>query len=232
MQMSKKINQNLKALRKQIRKKRKPNQTIKLVAVTKTRSPKEISFAIESGITSIGENRVQEAEIKFSQIAQINSVEKRLIGRLQSNKVKKAIKLFDTIDSVGSYRLAEKISNTASALSKKQRILIQINTSKEKTKGGFSPEDKKEILKCFNLSNIKIEGLMTMGPPTNKKEEIKKSFTLLNTTFLDINKKILPTQTMTILSMGMSGDFLIGISCGATMVRVGTGIFGERDRIA
>ena len=232
MQMSKKINQNLKALRKQIRKKRKPNQIIKLVAVTKTRSPKEISFAIESGIKSIGENRVQEAEIKFSQIAQINSVEKRLIGRLQSNKVKKAIKLFDTIDSVGSYRLAEKISNTASALSKKQRILIQINTSKEKTKGGFSPEDKKEILKCFNLSNIKIEGLMTMGPPTNKKEEIKKSFTLLNTTFLDINKKILPTQTMTILSMGMSGDFLIGISCGATMVRVGTGIFGERDRIA
>ena len=230
--MSKKINQNLKALRKQIRKKRKPNQTIKLVAVTKTRSPKEISFAIESGITSIGENRVQEAEIKFSQIAQINSVEKRLIGRLQSNKVKKAIKLFDTIDSVGSYRLAEKISNTASALSKKQRILIQINTSKEKTKGGFSPEDKKEILKCFNLSNVKIEGLMTMGPLTNKKEEIKKSFTLLNTIFLDINKKILPTQTMRTLSMGMSGDFLTGISCGSTMVRVGTGIFGERDHIA
>ena len=145
---------------------------------------------------------------------------------------KKAINLFDTIDSVGSYRLAEKISNTANILSKKQRILIQINTSKEKTKGGFNPEDKKEILKCFNLSNIKIEGLMTMGPLTNRKEETKKSFTLLKTIFLDINKKVLPTQRMRTLSMGMSGDFLIGISCGSTMVRIGTGIFGEREYVA
>ena len=230
-QQQKKIAHNLKKIKERISQKNN-SKKIRIVAVTKTRSSEEVSEIISLGIKSIGENRVQEAENKLSKVSNIHLVEKRLIGPLQTNKVKKAINLFDTIDSVGSYRLAEKISNTASALSKKQRILIQINTSKEKTKGGFSPEDKKEILKCFNLSNVKIEGLMTMGPPTNKKEEIKKSFTLLNTIFLDINKKILPTQTMRTLSMGMSGDFLIGISCGSTMVRVGTGIFGERDHIA
>ena len=230
-QQQKKIAHNLKKIKERISQKNN-SKKIRIVAVTKTRSSEEVSEIISLGIKSIGENRVQEAENKFSKVSNIHLVEKRLIGSLQTNKVKKAINLFDTIDSVGSYRLAEKISNTASALSKKQRILIQINTSKEKTKGGFSPEDKKEILKCFNLSNVKIEGLMTMGPPTNKKEEIKKSFTLLNTIFLDINKKILPTQTMRTLSMGMSGDFLIGISCGSTMVRVGTGIFGKRGHIA
>ncbi len=230
-QQQKKIAHNLKKIKERISQKNN-SKKIRIVAVTKTRSSEEVSEIISLGIKSIGENRVQEAENKFSKVSNIHLVEKRLIGSLQTNKVKKAINLFDTIDSVGSYRLAEKISNTASALSKKQRILIQINTSKEKTKGGFSPEDKKEILKCFNLSNVKIEGLKTMGPLTNKKEEIKKSFTLLNTIFLDINKKILPTQTMRTLSMGMSGDFLTGISCGSTMVRVGTGIFGERDHIA
>jgi len=227
----KKIAQNLKRIKEKIAQKNN-SKKITIVAVTKTRSPEEVSEIISSGIKSIGENRVQEAENKFSKVSNIQLVEKRLIGSLQTNKVKKAINLFDTIDSVGSYRLAKKISNTANVLSKKQRILIQINTSKEKTKGGFSPEDKKEILKCFNLPNLKIEGLMTMGPPTNRKEETKKSFTLLKTIFLDINKKILPTQRMRTLSMGMSGDFLIGISCGSTMVRVGTGIFGERKYVA
>ncbi len=227
----KKIAQNLKRIKEKIAQKNNSKKTT-IVAVTKTRSPEEVSEIISLGIESIGENRVQEAENKFSKVSNIQLVEKRLIGSLQRNKVKKAINLFDTIDSVGSYRLAEKISNTANILSKKQRILIQINTSKEKTKGGFNPEDKKEILKCFNLSNIKIEGLMTMGPPTNRKEETKKSFTLLKTIFLDINKKVLPTQRMRTLSMGMSGDFLIGISCGSTMVRIGTEIFGEREYVA
>ena len=230
-QQQKKIAHNLKKIKERISQKNN-SKKIRIVAVTKTRSSEEVSEIISLGIKSIGENRVQEAENKFSKVSNIHLVEKRLIGSLQTNKVKKAINLFDTIDSVGSYRLAEKISNTASALSKKQRILIQINTSKEKTKGGFSPEDKKEILKCFNLSNVKIEGLMTMGPLTNRKEETKKSFTLLKTIFLDINKKVLPTQRMRTLSMGMSGDFLMGISCGSTMVRIGTGIFGERECVA
>ena len=230
-QQQKKIAHNLKKIKERISQKNN-SKKITIVAVTKTRSSEEVSEIISLGVKSIGENRVQEAENKFSKISNINLVEKRLIGVLQTNKVKKAINLFDIIDSVGSYRLAEKISKTARMLSKKQRVLIQINTGGEKTKGGFKPEDKKEIVKCFNLSNIKIEGLMTMGPLTNKKEETKKAFTLLNTMFLDINKNILSTQKMTTLSMGMSGDFLLGISCGSTMVRVGTGIFGERNYLA
>ena len=230
-QQQKKIAHNLKKIKEKISQTNNSKKTT-IVAVTKTRSSEEVSEIISLGIKSIGENRIQEAENKFPKVLNIHLVEKRLIGTLQTNKVKKAINLFDTIDSVGSYRLAEKISKTASILSKKQRILIQINTSEEKTKGGFKPEDKNEIVKCFNLPNIKIEGLMTMGPLTNKKEETKKAFTLLNTMFLDINKNVLPTQKMTTLSMGMSGDFLLGVSCGSTMVRVGTGIFGERSYVA
>ena len=230
-QQQKKIAQNLKKVKEKIFQKN-DSKKITIVAATKTRSSQEVSEIISLGVRSIGENRVQEAENKFSKISNINLVEKRLIGPLQTNKVKKAINLFDTIDSVGSYRLAEKISKIAKALSKKQRVLIQVNTSGEKTKGGFKPEEKKEIIKCFNLSNIKIEGLMTMGPLTNKKEETKKAFILLNTIFLDINKNILPAQKMTTLSMGMSGDFLLGVSCGSTMVRIGSGIFGERKYVA
>ena len=230
-QQQKKIAHNLKKIKEKISQTNNSKKTT-IVAVTKTRSSEEVSEIISLGIKSIGENRIQEAENKFPKVLNIHLVEKRLIGTLQTNKVKKAINLFDTIDSVGSYRLAEKISKTASILSKKQRILIQINTSGEKTKGGFKPEDKNEIVKCFNLPNIKIEGLMTMGPLTNKKEETKKAFTLLNTMFLDINKNVLQTQKMTTLSMGMSGDFLLGVSCGSTMVRVGTGIFGERSCVA
>lgn len=227
--MSQKITQNLKTLRKQISKKRKPNQTIKLVAVTKTRSAEQICTAIGAGVSSIGENRVQEAEKKFPQIATIDTVEKRLIGQLQSNKIKKAIKLFDTIDSVDSTRLANKISKASATIKKKQRILIQVNTSNENTKGGFEKENIDEMLLCFNFENIKIEGLMTIGPTEPDKHKRKKAFMQLRKTFSKINAKLPSDKKMTEISMGMSGDFLIGVECGSTMVRVGTAIFGERE---
>ena len=133
-----------------------------LVAVTKTRSVKEINEAISLGIKSIGENRVQEAETKFQKISK--KVEKRFVGHLQSNKIKKAINLFDSIDSVGSYVLAQKISIHCQKKGKIQRILIQINTSEEKTKSGFLLSEKKDILKCFSLPSPQIDGLMTIGP--------------------------------------------------------------------
>ena len=227
--MSQKITQNLKTLRNQIRKKGRPNQTIKLVAVTKTRSAEQVSVAIEAGVSSIGENKVQEAEAKFSHIEKIKSVEKRLIGQLQSNKIKKAIKLFDTIDSVDSTKLAKKISKASALIKKKQRVLIQVNTSDETTKGGFEKESIDEMLSCFNLKNIKIEGLMTIGPtePDNNKRE--KAFILLRKIFSKINARLPEDKKMTELSMGMSGDFLLGIENGSTMVRVGTLIFGKRE---
>jgi len=223
--MSQQIVQNLKTVKEKIE---KTNQNIKLVAVTKTRSPKEVSFAIEAGIISIGENKVQEAEQKFLETPLVGGIEKRLIGRLQSNKIKRAIRIFDTIDSVDSIRLAHKISQAATVIKKIQRVLIQVNTTNEETKGGFSLESESEIIECFNFSGIKIEGLMTIGPTEKDKEKKQEAFKRLRRIFIKINKEVGPEKQMKDLSMGMSGDFLMGISEGATIVRVGSLIFGER----
>jgi pyridoxal phosphate enzyme (YggS family) len=201
-----------------------------LVAVTKTRSIKEINEAISLGIKSIGENRVQEAEIKFQKISK--KVEKRLVGRLQSNKIKKAISLFDSIDSVGSYVLAQKISNHCQEKGKTQRILIQINTSEEKTKSGFLLSEKKDILKCFSLPNLQIDGLMTIGPLSKDQNKRKKAFQSLKDFFSIVNKIISPEKQIKELSMGMSDDFLLATKEGSTMIRVGTNIFGTRKTSA
>lgn len=201
-----------------------------LVAITKTRSIKEINEAISLGIKSIGENRVQEAEIKFQKISK--KVEKRLVGRLQSNKIKKAISLFDSIDSVGSYVLAQKISNHCQEKGKTQRILIQINTSEEKTKSGFLLSEKKDILKCFSLPNLQVDGLMTIGPLSKDQNKRKKAFQSLKDFFSIVNKIISPEKQIKELSMGMSDDFLLAIKEGSTMIRVGTNIFGTRKTSA
>lgn len=201
-----------------------------LVAVTKTRSIKEINEAISLGIKSIGENRVQEAEIKFQKISK--KVEKRLVGHLQSNKIKKAISLFDSIDSVGSYVLAQKISNHCQEKGKTQRILIQINTSEEKTKSGFLLSEKKDILKCFSLPNLQVDGLMTIGPSSKDQNKRKKAFQSLKDFFSIVNKIISPEKQIKELSMGMSDDFLLATKEGSTMIRVGTNIFGTRKTSA
>ena len=227
--MNQKIVQNLKKVRSQIDLKKEPGQEVRLVAVTKTRTPEQISAAIEAGVLSVGENRVQEAESKFPKITQIKKVEKRLIGQLQSNKIKKAINLFDTIDSVDSEKLAKKISKAAAAIKKTQRVLIQINTSEEKTKGGFRGENIEEVLLCFQHNNIKIDGLMTIGPTKPDQNKRQKAFKSLKDLFIKINKRLPQEKQMTEISMGMSGDFGLGIENGSTMVRVGTAIFGKRE---
>jgi hypothetical protein len=198
-----------------------------LVAATKTRSVQEINEAISLGIKSIGENRVQEAEKKFQKISK--KVEKRLVGRLQSNKIKKATSLFDSIDSVGSYVLAQKISKHCQKKGKTQRVLIQINTSEEKTKNGFLLSEKKDVLKCFSLPGLQVEGLMTIGPLTKDQAKRKKAFQSLKDFFSIINKALAPEKQARELSMGMSDDFLLAIKEGSTMIRVGTGIFGTRE---
>ena len=197
-----------------------------VVVVTKTRTHQEVEEAIEGGAITIGENRVQEAEKKFNQIKKINKVEKRLIGPLQSNKVKRAIKAFDVIDTVGTVRLAKKISEEAKKINKKQRVLLQINSTETKEKNGFSFEEESKILECFMLKNIKIEGFMTMGPNTQNKQTIKRAFLRTAELYKKINNK--KQNQMTTLSMGMSGDFLEGELAGSNMVRIGTAIFGPR----
>ena len=222
MMEMKTIAQNLKAVQNSLPK----QQNIKIVVVTKTRTPKEIEEAIAAGARFIGENRVQEAENKFSKIKNIDLVEKRLIGRLQTNKVNKAVKLFDVIDSVDSPRLASKISKAAQRQHKKQRVLIQVNSSGETTKAGFNLKDKKSIIECIKNEGILVEGLMTMGPNTQQTKKIERAFTNTKNLFDEINNEI--KTKMTTLSMGMSGDFKVAITSGSTSIRVGTAIFGPR----
>ena len=223
MMEMKTIAQNLKAVQNSLPK----QQNIKIVVVTKTRTPKEIEEAIAAGARFIGENRVQEAENKFSKIKNIDLVEKRLIGRLQTNKVNKAVKLFDVIDSVDSPRLASKISKAAQRQNKKQRVLIQVNSSGETTKAGFNLKDKKSIIECIKSEGILVEGLMTMGPNTQQIKKIERAFINTKNLFDEINNEI--KTKMTTLSMGMSGDFKVAIKNGSTSIRVGTAIFGPRS---
>ena len=217
------IAQNLKAVQNSLPK----QNNIKIVVVTKTRTPKEIEEAIAAGARFIGENRVQEAEKKFSKIKNLDLVEKRLIGRLQTNKVNKAIKLFDVIDSVDSPRLANKISEAAQRQYKKQRVLIQVNSSGETTKAGFSLKDKRLILECIKNEGILVEGLMTMGHNTQQTKKTERAFINTKNLFDEINNEI--KTKMTTLSMGMSGDFKAAITSGSTSIRVGTAIFGPRS---
>tara|TARA_Y100000748_G_scaffold208502_1_gene174711 strand:- start:442 stop:1104 length:663 start_codon:yes stop_codon:yes gene_type:complete len=203
------------------------NKKIKLVVVTKTRTPKEVQEAIAAGAVSIGENKVQEAEKKFPNIDNLKNTEKRLIGNLQSNKANKAVRLFDVIDTVDTEKIAKKISNAAKKANKTQRVLIQINSSGEKTKAGFMLEDEEKIKRCAENKNIKIEGLMTMGPNTKNKKDIAKAFKKTKKLFDYLNTT--DNLEMKTLSMGMSGDYEVAIEEGSTDIRVGSAIFGPRD---
>ena len=205
------------------------NKKIKLVVVTKTRTSKEIEEAISAGAASIGENKIQEAEKKFPSINNLKNIEKRLIGNLQSNKTNKAVKLFDIIDTVDTEKIAKKISNAAKKINKIQRVLVQINSSGEKAKSGFLLGEKDKIQRCAENKNIKIEGLMTMGPNTKNKKEIEKAFKETKELFDSLNKS--ESLKMKTLSMGMSGDYQIAIQQGSTNIRLGTAIFGERPKV-
>ena len=164
---------------------------------------------------------------KFSKIKNLDQTEKRLIGRLQSNKVNKAVKIFDTIDSVDSLKLSQKISKSAENIGKKQRILLQINSSGEKTKAGFGFDSKEKILQCINMSGLEVEGLMTMGPNTTDINLITEAFYKTKKLFDEIKKT--DKANITTLSMGMSGDYKIAIREGSTSIRLGTAIFGPRE---
>ena len=204
------------------------NHPVQIVAVTKTHPFQIIKEAYDAGIKSIGENRVQEASQKFESFKQMPKITKRFIGHLQTNKVKKCIALFDTIDSVDSLKLAKKISQVAETLNRTISVLLEINTSGEQQKHGFPPDLTESMMSCFNEKNIKIKGLMTIAPHTIDKVKLRSSFFKLRKLQERI-KHTLKTDQMTELSMGMSGDYEIAIEEGSTMVRLGTKLFGTRD---
>ncbi|HCZ11968.1 MAG TPA: YggS family pyridoxal phosphate-dependent enzyme [Nitrospiraceae bacterium] len=202
---------------------------IKLIAVTKTVSTEAVKEAVNAGLRIFGENRVQEAQKKISDLRfEISNsrIEWHLIGHLQKNKAKYAVQLFDLIHTVDSIDLAEELNRQAGKAGKIQRILIQVKLSEEETKHGVPEKDLMPLLeKIKGLRNLKLEGLMTMPPYFEDAEKARPYFKRLREIRDEADKK---GYRLPELSMGMSGDFEVAIEEGATMVRIGTAIFGER----
>ena len=152
-----------------------------------------------------------------------------MIGHLQSNKINKALSIFDTIDSIDTVSLAKKISAKIENKDQNIQTLLEINTSYEQNKFGFLPEDNEGMLESIELTNINVRGLMTLGPNTNNAIEIERSFSRLRKTKEKLNKQLPKELQLTELSMGMSGDYEIAIRQGSTMVRLGSALFGSRS---
>ncbi len=206
------IKSNYLKIKGEIEKAPRGNKPIKICCVTKYSSSQEINYIIGLGAEIIGENKVQDAEKKFPYL---DKVEKHFIGNLQSNKIKKAMKIFDVIQSVTNTKAARKINSLAE---KVYPIFIQVNIAREKQKNGFLEEDlEKEITEIKNLKNLRVLGLMAILPNTENKEELRKYFKKM--------KQLNDKYGFKELSMGMSQDYLIAIEEGTTMVRIGSAIF-------
>ncbi len=203
---------------------------VEMVAVTKTHPVGIIIEATECGITSIGENRVQEAAAKFPLIPTgASMIKKRMVGHLQSNKARKAMDLFDSIDSVDSLKLARNIAARNEGTRKTVETLLEINTSGETTKYGFDPNDLDSILEATQISALNVKGLMTIGPLDSDENKIRSAFASLRNLLENINSQ-LSGQKLNELSMGMSDDYETAVEEGSTMVRIGTALFGPREK--
>jgi hypothetical protein len=201
---------------------------VKLVAVSKTVPAERVLEGIEAGITILGENYVQEAKEKIEALYSY-PVSWHFIGHLQSNKAKYAVGLFDLIHSVDSAKLARELDKRAKKVGKVQPILIQVNISGEETKSGVDPAQVLALVRDIGaLENLSVHGLMTMPPFFNAPEKVRPYFRALKQLQDRIRAESIPRVYMDELSMGMSGDFETAIQEGATLVRVGTSIFGRR----
>ena len=199
---------------------------ITLVGISKTMGPEAIMEAWLAGLKNFGENRIQEASKKIHQVEKGPTW--HMVGHLQTNKVKKAVDLFDIIESVDSLRLAETISGECEKKGKEIKVLLEVNSSGETTKYGLEPDEVLLIAEQINrLDNLKLSGLMTVGPFTDDLEQIDKSFALTQKLFGKMQDKF-GVQIKT-LSMGMSADFERAIKFGSTELRIGTAIFGKRN---
>ncbi len=212
-------------------------KSIRIIAVTKTHPPEFVRAAIEGGIGDIGENKVQEAKDKFHELSGDLRFRRHLVGHLQTNKVRPAIELFDLIHSVDSLRLAQEIDKRCYTQDRVLPILIQVNTSREKSKYGVPPDETLNLVRQIaELKNLRVQGLMTIGALTasmaDKPDQIRSNFTILRDLQQAIREAAIPNVEMTELSMGMTHDFEIAIEEGATLIRIGTAIFGKRQRKA
>ncbi|MBR1729521.1 MAG: YggS family pyridoxal phosphate-dependent enzyme [Selenomonadaceae bacterium] len=226
------IKNNLQALKEEIaraierRRTEIQDQKVTLIAVTKNHGVDLMREAIDLGVDEIGENRIQEASEKFSTLDR--KVKWHLIGHLQTNKVKPAVKMFDLIHSVDSEHLAESLNRAAKAIDKVQDILIQINLANEVSKTGVSVEEFDRLIERVNtLENLRLRGLMLIAPNYEDVEECRPLFRSMYEIFQRLKRD--QAEDIKYLSMGMTHDYKIAIEEGANMIRVGTAIFGQRD---
>ena len=199
---------------------------IELVAAAKTRSPAEIIEAVEAGITIVGENYVQEAETAYKVIG--NRAKWHFIGHLQRNKVKRAVRIFDMVETIDSVDIAREVDKKCAQIGKTMPVLIEVNSGRERQKSGVFPEDVAQLaMEISAFPSIRVTGLMTMGPRSGDPEGARRCFAATKRVFEDIRKLNLPAVEMKYLSMGMTDSYQTAIEEGANIVRLGTKIFGD-----
>ena len=206
---------------------RRSPEEVRLVAITKNVAAEAIVVALRAGARCCGENRVQEAGPKIEAVGP--GVEWHLVGHLQSNKAKRAVSLFDWIHSIDSASLLRRIDEIAREAGRRPQLLLQVNTSGQATHHGVPPTGLRDLAASAELcSSVDVRGLMTIGPMTDDVIRVREAFRALREIAQEIRADDLPNVHMDELSMGMTDDFEIAIEEGATMVRVGTAIFGPR----
>ena len=200
---------------------------VELVGAAKGRTAREIEEAIDAGLKIVGENYIQETLPVQNRVSR--DVEWHFIGHLQRNKVKQAVGIFDMLESLDSLPLAEEIDKRCGEINKVMSALVEVNSGREEQKFGVLPEDVEELVrKASTLPNIKIMGLMTMGPRFGNPEDSRPYFIKTREIFEKIKRLNLPNVEMRYLSMGMTNSYRVALEEGANMVRIGTKIFGER----
>ncbi|MFP4085901.1 MAG: YggS family pyridoxal phosphate-dependent enzyme [Desulfobacteraceae bacterium] len=200
---------------------------VTLVGAAKTRTPEEMLEAVEAGLIILGHNYVQEAEKAFEKIGQ--RAKWHMIGHLQSNKAKKAVRIFDMIETVDSMKLARAIDKACANVGKTMPVLIEINSGEETQKAGVLPEEAPSLIReMAGLEHVEVKGLMTMGPFTGDPEAARPYFKTTKRLFDQLSRADIKGVEMTYLSMGMSNSYPVAIEEGANMVRIGTRLFGER----
>lgn len=201
---------------------------VTLIAVSKTKPVEMLKEAYDAGARFFGENKVQEIQEKYDKLP--DDIHWHMIGHLQRNKVKYIVDKVAMIHSVDSLRLAETIEAEAAKHNVKVPVLLEVNVAEEDTKFGLKMEEVEPLLKeISNFSHIEVKGLMTIAPFVENPEDNREIFRQLKKLSVDIESKNINNISMSVLSMGMTGDYMVAVQEGATMVRVGTGIFGERD---
>lgn len=226
------ISDNLKHIEERIQnachKAHRNRNTVQLIAVSKTVEADVMNASIDFGVTDLGENRVQEIRRKFDDV---KPAKWHLIGHLQSNKVKYIIDKVDLIHSVDSFKLAEEINKRAAQHNKKMAVLIQVDMAKEDQKFGVQSEDVAELIQSIlTLEHIVVEGLMFIAPFVSDPEEVRPYFKAMKSLFDTLQQDISHERLqLKHLSMGMTNDFEVAIEEGATLLRVGTGIYGKRN---